>query len=153
MYDFLAKQDSFKSVSQVVLAISEHMQNCMYGTGKYGNEIVPLLGCLLLLGSSSGQFIKFQNFPLARPGIRLPLPTGRLLAPTDQDCFILAPPTVLPGNPQTDIMVIMTCLLYFILSVKHLYAFQPNKTCVLFYCFPINKAAITCDVSTNRKVS
>lgn len=50
-----------------------------------------------------GALNQFQCFPgvcpLARgakAGIRLPLPMGLALAPTDQDCLSLAPPTTLP---------------------------------------------------------
>ena len=37
----------------------------------------------------------------ARAGIRLPLPIGLPLAPTDKACFSLAPPTALPVHTHT----------------------------------------------------
>ncbi len=62
------------------------------------------VGFLLCVGALN----KFQCFPgvcpLARgakAGIRLPLPMGLALAPTDQDCFSLAPPTALPAHTHT----------------------------------------------------
>ena len=78
----------------------------------------------------------------ARAGMRLPLPMGLALAPTDQACFILDPPTALPGDTHTH-----THTHTFLRTCK-------KTTPLLCTIIALDKAAcITFDVNTNRKGS
>lgn len=73
----------------------------------------------------------------ARAGMRLPLPMGLALAPTDQACFSLDPPTALPGDTHT-----------------HTFLRTSKYNAPVVYYLALNKGAcITCDVNTNRKGS